>query len=75
MAAQVEICIVDNCEEPVRYYHLHVCSACYSGCTRWRGRKIGEKRKNLGRCNRLVSRMEFILEHPRHHAKQKRKKD
>jgi len=75
MAVQAEICIIPNCEEPVRYYHLHVCAACYSGCTRWRSRKIGEKRKNLGRCNRLVSRMEFILEHPRHHAKKKRQKD
>lgn len=71
MADQVEMCIIPNCDQPVRYYHLHVCAACYSGCARWRGRKVGEKRHNLSRCNRLVSRMEFILEHPRHHPKKK----
>ncbi len=71
MANQVEICIIPNCGEPVRYYHLQVCSACYAGLARWRGRAAAHKREHLARCERLVSRTEFVIENPRHHPKQK----
>lgn len=38
MAARSGICIIPDCDEQVSYTHLQVCSACYSGLTRWRGR-------------------------------------
>ncbi len=75
MATPAEICIIPDCEQEVRYFHLHVCAACYSGLGRWRGRSAAQKRHNLGRCNRLVSRMEFIMGHPRHHPKRRGKKE
>ena len=62
-------CIIPECEEDVRYYHLEVCAACYSGLSRWRGRSVVEKRHRMGINRRLVSRMDFIMEHPKHHAK------
>lgn len=62
-------CIIPECEEDVRYHHLKVCAACYSGLTRWRGRSIVEKRHRLAINHRLVSRMDFIMDNPKHHAK------
>lgn len=62
-------CIIPDCDEDVRYFHLSVCSACYSGLTRWRGRSLTEKKRRLDINHRLVSRMDFILDNPRHHAK------
>lgn len=69
MATRNTTCIIPDCEEDVRYIHLEVCAACYSGLTRWRGRSIVEKRHRMGINRRLVSRMDFIMEHPKHHAK------
>ena len=63
------ICIIPDCEENVNYHHLQVCSACYSGLTRWRGRGAVEKRRRLEINHRLVSRMEFIMENPKHHPR------
>jgi hypothetical protein len=62
-------CIIPDCDEEVRYYHLNVCAACYSGLTRWRGRSVTEKRHRLQINHRLVSRMDFIMDHPKHHAR------
>ena len=62
-------CIIPECDEEVRYYHLKVCAACYSGLTRWRGRSLTEKRHRMDINRRLVSRMDFILDNPKHHAK------
>lgn len=67
-------CIIPDCEEEVHYLHLQVCSACYSGLTRWRGRSGTEKRHRLQINRRLVSRMDFILDNPKHHAKKRRRK-
>lgn len=67
--ADQETCIIPDCYEYVRYHHLKVCAACYSGLSRWRGRSPAEKRLHFERCERLVSRMDFVIEHPRHHAK------
>ncbi len=63
------ICIIPDCDEDVKYIHLQVCTACYSGLTRWRGRSIVEKRHRMGINKRLVSRMDFIMGHPKHHAR------
>ncbi len=63
------ICIIPDCEDRVHYHHLQVCKACYSGLTTWRGRAGRDKRFRLGRIKRLHSRMEFILDNPKHHAK------
>lgn len=62
-----EICCIPDCDEPVRYQHLQVCSACYSGLARWRGRPAALKRQMMQRYVRLQSRMEFITENPKHH--------
>ena len=62
-------CIIPDCEESVHYIHLQVCKACYSGLTTWRGRSNADKNFRLGRCKRLASRMDFILDNPKHHAK------
>ena len=62
-----DICIIPDCDEEVRYKHLQVCSACYSGLALWRGRPPAAKRKRMGQYVRLQSRMEFIMEHPKHH--------
>ena len=63
------ICCIPDCDEPVRYYHLQVCAACYSGLARWRGRNPAQKRKHFKRCERLVSRMGFVMDNPRHHPR------
>ena len=63
------ICIIPDCEDSVHYHHLQVCKACYAGLTTWRGRAGRDKRFRLGRIKRLHSRMEFILDNPKHHAK------
>lgn len=70
MADHPGICIIPDCYEDVRYKHLEVCAACYSGLARWRGRTPAQKRRHFERCERLVSRMDFVIEHPRHHPQQ-----
>ena len=67
-------CIIPDCEESVHYHHLQVCNACYSGLTTWRGRNRHDKEFRLGRCKRLASRMDFILDNPKHHAERQKKK-
>ena len=67
MANRRDICSIPECDETVRYIHLGVCAACYSGLARWRGRPIGAKRLMMGRYKRLESRMDFIMENPKHH--------
>ncbi len=62
-------CIIPDCEEEVKYIYLQVCSACYAGLTTWRGRSLQDKEFRLGRNRRLVSRMDFIMDNPKHHAK------
>ena len=62
-------CIIPECEEEIRYFHLSVCSACYAGLTTWRGRSRADKEFRLGRNKRLVERMGFIMDNPKHHAK------
>jgi hypothetical protein len=68
------ICCIPDCDEEVRYYHLRVCAACYSGLTRWRGRSLTEKKRRLHINHRLVSRMGFIMDNPKHHAKKMNRK-
>lgn len=67
-----DICIIPDCDEEVHYVHLQVCKACYSGLAHWRGRNSRDKTFRLGRIKRLHSRMEFILDNPKHHPKRKR---
>jgi len=64
-----EVCCIPDCDEDVKYFHLQVCSACYSGLARWRGRPIGEKRRRLEINHRLVSRMSFVMDNPKHHPR------
>jgi hypothetical protein len=66
-----EICTIPDCDEPVKYFHLQVCSACYSGLARWRGRSVAEKRRRLAINHRLVSRMSFVMENPKHHPQKR----
>ena len=66
-------CLIDNCRNDVRYYHLGVCSACYSGLAHWRGRSVADKRWRLELIDRLQSRMEFMIDNPRHTPKRKRR--
>ena len=63
------ICIIPDCEDRIHYVHLQVCKACYAGLSTWRGRSTTDKRFRLSRIQRLRSRMDFILENPRHHPK------
>lgn len=60
-------CTIPDCNEPVHYVYLHVCKACYAGLSNWRDRPLADKRRRLELNQRLVSRMDFILGHPRHH--------
>ncbi len=66
-------CIIENCTNDVRYHHLQVCAACYSGLSHWRGRSVADKRWRLGLIDRLQSRMEFMIDNPRHAPKRKRR--
>ena len=75
MADRKEICCIPDCDKEVRYVHLQVCAACYSGLARWRGRPLGEKRQRLEINRRLVSRMDFIIGNPKHHPKKKPRRD
>lgn len=59
-------CTIPGCEEDVKYHHLQVCSACYSGLSNWRGRNKRDKEHRLYLNKRLATRMEFILDHPKH---------
>lgn len=70
-----EICCIPDCDQPVQYVHLQVCSACYSGLARWRGRPAAAKRLQMARYVRLQSRMDFIMENPRHHPKKVARRD
>lgn len=70
-----DICCIPDCDEEVKYVHLQVCSACYSGLARWRGRPIAEKRRRLEINHRLVSRMGFVMDNPRHHPKKMVRRD
>lgn len=63
------VCIIPECDEPVRYFHLQTCAACYAGLSTWRGRSKADKEFRLARNVRLVSRMDFIMDNPKHHAK------
>ena len=63
------ICTIPDCDQEVKYYHLEVCAACYSGLARWRGRSSARKRKHFKRCERLVSRMGFVMDNPHHHPR------
>ncbi len=74
MAKAKTTCIIPDCKEDVRYIHLQVCAACYSGLARWRGRSIVEKRHRMDINRRLVSRMDFIMEHPKHHPARRPRK-
>ena len=67
-------CIIPECDEQVHYIHLQVCKACYSGLANWRGRSRADKEFRLGRCRRLVERMDFILDNPKHAPKRMKKK-
>ena len=69
MSNRNSACVIPDCEEDVRYIHLQVCAACYSGLARWRGRSIVEKRHRMDINRRLVSRMDFIMDNPKHHPK------
>lgn len=62
-------CMIDNCKNDVRYHHLQVCGACYGGLTTWRGRPAADKRYRLEQIDRLQSRMEFMIENPKHAPK------
>lgn len=66
-------CIIDNCKNDVRYHHLQVCAACYSGLAHWRGRSVADKRYRLELIDRLQSRMEFMIDNPRHAPKRKKR--
>ena len=66
-------CIIEDCDESVHYIHLQVCKACYAGLTTWRGRGVADKRFRLGRIKRLHSRMEFMIDNPRHAPKKMKK--
>lgn len=66
-------CIIDNCDDDVHYLHLQVCKACYAGLATWRGRPVADKRFRLGRIQRLHSRMNFMIDNPRHHPKRKKR--
>lgn len=68
-------CTIPDCDQPVKYHHLQVCSACYSGLARWRGRPAAQKKKHLERCHRLVSRMGFVIDNPKHHPKRMTRRD
>ena len=46
------ICTIPDCDQEVKYYHLEVCAACYSGLARWRGRSSARKRKHFKRCGK-----------------------
>lgn len=67
-------CIIPECNDDVHYIHLQVCKACYSGLANWRGRSRHDKEFRLQRCKRLVERMDFILDHPRHAPKRMKKR-
>ena len=67
MAERADICIIPNCDQPIRYKHLQVCSACYSGLALWRGRPAAAKRIRMQQYERLKSRMDFMMENPKHH--------
>jgi hypothetical protein len=67
MANGKDICCIPECDEEVKYVHLQVCSACYSGLALWRGRPIAQKRRRMEINKRLVSRMDFIMDNPKHH--------
>ena len=59
-------CIIPGCDEDVKYIHLSVCSACYSGLSNWRGRNRHDKEHRLYLNKRLAKRMEFIMDNPKH---------
>jgi len=65
-------CIIDNCKNDVQVHHLSVCRACYSGLAHWRGRSVADKRYRLELIDRLQSRMEFMIDNPRHAPKHKK---
>ena len=75
MAEKPDICIIPDCEEPVKYRHLQVCGACYSGLALWRGRPIAAKRKRMAQYVRMQSRMDFMMENPKHHPKKMVRRD
>lgn len=64
-------CCIPDCDEDVQYTHLQVCSACYSGLARWRGRPAAEKKRRLEINHRLVSRMSFVMDNPKHHPRKR----
>ena len=70
-----DICCIPECEDDVKYVHLGVCSACYSGLSLWRGRPMAQKRRRMEINVRLVSRMDFIMGHPKHHPKKMVRRD
>ncbi len=55
-------CKIENCDSDVVYFHLKVCSACYSGLAYWRGRSTADKRHRLKLTKRLTSRMDHMIE-------------
>jgi len=65
-------CMIGNCKNDVKYHFLGVCSACYGGLTTWRGRSVADKRYRLGQIDRLQSRMEFMIDRPKHAPKKRR---
>ncbi len=70
-----DICCIPECEEDVKYIHLQVCSACYSGLALWRGRTPAQKKRRMEINRRLVSRMGFIMDNPKHHPKKMPRRD
>ena len=66
-------CMIDNCNNDVKYHHLQVCGACYSGLSTWRGRSVADKRHRLELIDRLQSRMEFMIDNPRHAPKRRKR--
>ena len=62
-------CRIGECWNDVRYHHLQVCAACYSGLATWRGRNPQEKMERMAQINRLADRMEFMIENPKVHPR------
>ena len=67
----MKLCRIPDCESEVRYHHLGVCSACYSGLAYWRGRSRRSKQRRVKQIKRLESRMEFMIDNPKVHPKRK----
>lgn len=66
-------CKIPNCENEIVYFHLRVCSACYSGLAYWRGRSKRDKEKRLEQIARLNGRMLHMIDNPSDHPRRAKK--